>query len=340
MSGGVMGGLIPQPVLLGFGVLMILTGVAGLRSCVLRERLLARLERLRAGTAPAALPETERRSLLSRIGAALARTPLVGSADRERMRKSLIAAGYTQPGHLYSLLGIKLLCIGAGMALVPAAAGDLLPSLIGAPGAAAQVVAGALLGWRLPDLALGRMRDRRLEEVRNGLPDALDLLVICGEAGLGLEAAVDRVAREVATAYPALSAELSATAAEMRVLSDRGGALNNLAARLDMEGVRGMATTLIQAMRYGTPLAQALRVLAGEMRAQRLARFEEKAARLPVLLTLPMVVFILPCVFIVVGGPAMLDVSRSFDSAGTSQQAHSSQTRSNPPHSQTKGGQP
>ncbi|NUB10818.1 type II secretion system F family protein [Azospirillum sp. Vi22] len=333
MSGGFMiGSLIPQPVLLGFGVLMILTGVAGLRSCALRERLLTRLERLRAGTAPSAAPETERRSLLSRIGAALARTPLVGSADRERMRKSLIAAGYNQPGHLTSLLGIKLLCIGAGMALVPAAAGDLLPSLIGA---AAQVVAGALLGWRLPDLALGRMRDRRLEEVRNGLPDALDLLVICGEAGLGLEAAVDRVAREVATAYPALSAELSATAAEMRVLSDRGGALNNLAARLDMEGVRGMATTLIQAMRYGTPLAQALRVLAGEMRAQRLARFEEKAARLPVLLTLPMVVFILPCVFIVVGGPAMLDVSRSFDSAGTSQQTHS-----NPPHSQTKGGQP
>jgi Flp pilus assembly protein TadC len=306
-------GPITQPLLLGFGALMVLTGVVGLRSCALRDRLLARLSALRGGTSGAAeRPDRPRAKPLALVGAWLARTPLVGSADREQMRRTLVAAGYARPEHLSTLLGIKLLSIGAGIALVSLAAGDLLSSMIGPTGDVAQGIAGALFGWRLPDLALGRMRDRRLEEMRNGLPDALDLLVICGEAGLGLEAAVDRVAREIATAYPALSGELAATAAEMRVMSDRSGALASLAARLDVEGVRGMATTLIQAMRYGTPLAQALRVLAGEMRAQRLARFEERAARLPVLLTLPMVVFILPCVFIIVGGPAMLDVSSTF----------------------------
>ncbi|ALG74526.1 hypothetical protein VY88_30330 [Azospirillum thiophilum] len=311
-------GLIPRPALLAFGVLMILTGVAGLRSCGMRDRLAARLAAFTGGSKePARVPAdgSGRGGPLHRIGAWLAATPLVGAAERERLRRALAAAGYTRPAHLHMLVGAKLLGIGAGATLAVLVCDDMLAAL-GSAGRGVEALAGALFGWRLPDLALRILRGRRMEEVRNGLPDALDLLVICGEAGLGLEAAVDRVAREIAPAYPALGGELSNTAAEMRVLSDRGAALMNLAGRVDVEGVRGMATTLIQAMRYGTPLAQALRVLSAEMRARRLARFEEKAARLPVLLTLPMVVFILPCVFIIVGGPAMLDVSSAFSTQG------------------------
>jgi tight adherence protein C len=304
-----------RPVLLLLGGLLILTGLTGLRSCNWRDRLVARLALLGGSAGPVAAPAKDRASLLGTVGAWFAGTPLVGSAERERLRRMLAAAGYTQPFHLYTLAGAKLLSLALGGIWALLVLGDLTAGF-GSTGILVGVMAGALLGWRVPDLVLGLMRDRRLEDIRTGLPDALDLLVICAEAGIGLEAAIDRVAREIASAYPALGAELAGTAAEMRVLSDRGAALSNLAARVDIEGVRGMATTLIQAMRYGTPLAQALRILAAEMRTHRLARFEEKAARLPVLLTLPMVVFILPCVFIVVGGPAVIDILAMFSAQG------------------------
>jgi tight adherence protein C len=109
-------------------------------------------------------------------------------------------------------------------------------------------------------------------------------------------------------AHPPLGKELTIVAAEMRVLPDRFMALANMAERLQLDSVGSMVATLNQTMRYGTPLAQALRVLSAEMRAARLVRFEERAARLPVLITLPMIGFILPCVFIVIAGPAVLDI--------------------------------
>lgn len=314
-----MNGLIQDPLgrsaLLLLAGLLILTGLTGLRSCNRRARFVARLALLGGSVRQAAEPIGDRSSLLGTVGAWFAATPLVGSTERERLRRMLAVAGYTQPFHLYTLAGTKLLALALGGGWAFLVLGDLTAEL-GSVGMPARVVVGALLGWRVPDLVLGILRDRRLEDIRAGLPDALDLLVICAEAGIGLEAAIDRVAREIAPAHPALGAELAGTAAEMRVLSDRGATLSNLAARVDIEGVRGMATTLIQAMRYGTPLAQALRVLAAEMRTHRLARFEEKAARLPVLLTLPMVLFILPCVFIVVGGPAVIDILSMFSAQG------------------------
>ncbi|UEM07241.1 type II secretion system F family protein (plasmid) [Skermanella rosea] len=166
----------------------------------------------------------------------------------------------------------------------------------------------ALAGWRLPDIVLSRLVRNRRAAIERGLPDALDLLVICGEAGLGLDIAFERVAREMKQAHPELGKELAITAAEMRVLPDRYAALANMADRLKLETLRSLVATLSQTMRYGTPLGQALRVLANEMRRERLVRFEERAAKLPVLITLPMVGFILPCVFIVVAGPAALDL--------------------------------
>jgi tight adherence protein C len=130
--------------------------------------------------------------------------------------------------------------------------------------------------------------------------------VICAEAGLGLEQAVGVVGRDLHASAPEVADEFAATASEMRVLPDRRVALENLAERTGLNTLRSMVSTLNQSIRYGTPLAESLRVLAAEMRTVRVVRFEERAARLPVLLTLPMMVFIMPCLFLVLGGPIAL----------------------------------
>jgi tight adherence protein C len=137
------------------------------------------------------------------------------------------------------------------------------------------------------------------------------MLVICSEAGLGLEPAITRVAAEIGHAHPAVAEELRLTASELRIVVDRRVALQNMGARTGLESLKRLGATLIQTLQYGTPLSQALRTLSAEMRTEALTKFEERAARLPVLLTLPMILFILPTVFAVVGGPAALKVMAS-----------------------------
>ena len=132
--------------------------------------------------------------------------------------------------------------------------------------------------------------------------------MICSEAGLALEAALERVGVEVRQVHPAVADEMLHTTQELRVNSDRRVALTNMGTRTGVENLRRLAGTLAQTLQYGTPLSQALRVLSTEMRAESLTAFETRAGRLPVLMTLPMILFILPCVFMVVGGPAMVQV--------------------------------
>jgi tight adherence protein C len=141
-----------------------------------------------------------------------------------------------------------------------------------------------------------------------GLPDGLDLLVICAESGLSLDAALDRVANEIGDANVELGEELSLTSIELGFLPDRRQALVNLNRRTNLPSIRGVVNTLLQTEKYGTPLSQSLRVLANEFRDQRLLRAEEKAARLPATLTVPMIVFILPVLFIVLVGAAIIRV--------------------------------
>jgi tight adherence protein C len=140
------------------------------------------------------------------------------------------------------------------------------------------------------------------------LPDGLDLLVICAESGLSLDAALDRVANEIGAASPALGEELSLTSIELGFLPERRQALLNLNRRTNLPSIRGVVNTLLQTEKYGTPLSQSLRVLANEFRDQRLLKAEEKAARLPATLTVPMIMFILPVLFIVLIGPAIIKV--------------------------------
>jgi tight adherence protein C len=171
----------------------------------------------------------------------------------------------------------------------------------------AATVGATLFGAYMPNLVLKNATDKRRDKIRKGLPDALDLMVICAEAGLSLDALLKRVAEEFGTSCPELADELSITSLELGFLPDRRQALLNFSARTDSPGTRGLINSLLQSDKYGTPLAQSLRVLSAEFREERMLRAEEKAARLPALLTVPMIIFILPPLFVVLIGPAVLE---------------------------------
>ncbi|GGE78769.1 type II secretion system F family protein [Sphingomonas prati] len=166
-----------------------------------------------------------------------------------------------------------------------------------------------ITSYKAPDLFVQNKISKRSKEIQKGLPDALDLLVICAEAGLTVDAAFNRVARELGKAYPELGDEFALTAIELSFLTDRRSAFENLAQRVALDAVRGVVTTMIQTEKYGTPLASALRVLSAEFRNERMMRAEEKAARLPAIMTVPLILFILPVLFIVILGPAACSIS-------------------------------
>ncbi|GAA4211784.1 type II secretion system F family protein [Sphingomonas endophytica] len=178
------------------------------------------------------------------------------------------------------------------------------------------LVAGTfVLAYKAPDIFLKNKITKRTDAIRKGLPDALDLLVICAEAGLTVDAAFHRVSRELGKAYAELGEEFALTAIELGFLTDRRQAFENLANRVDLDAVRGVVTTMIQTEKYGTPLASALRVLSAEFRHERMMRAEEKAARLPAIMTVPLIMFILPVLFIVILGPAACSLNDSFINA-------------------------
>ncbi|WP_428492355.1 type II secretion system F family protein [Rhodopila sp.] len=247
--------------------------------------------------------------LVAGLGALLSRSGILPASTLAELEQTLVSAGMRQSNVLGLFIGAKLLlCL-----VLPIAVYLLLPTGAVAPAVRMMLIGGgAIVGLLLPDFIVRRRRAKYLAAVGRGLPDALDMLVICSEAGLGLEMSLDRVAGEIAPAHPAIGAELKLTCGELRVLADRRSALTNMGTRTGLETLRRLGATLIQTMQYGTPLSQALRTLATEMRYEMLMRFEAQAARLPVLLTVPMILFILPCIFIVVGGPAGLTVARTF----------------------------
>ncbi|MEY4721571.1 MAG: hypothetical protein RIQ46_1296 [Pseudomonadota bacterium] len=175
---------------------------------------------------------------------------------------------------------------------------------------------GVLAGYFGPTTFINNLVTKRTDAIRKGLPDALDLLVICAEAGLTVDAAFNRVARELGRAYPELGDEFALTAIELSFLTERRQAFENLSYRVNLDSVKGVVTTMIQTERYGTPLASALRVLSAEFRNERMMRAEEKAARLPAIMTVPLILFILPVLFIVILGPAACSISDAFSADG------------------------
>src|SRR6185369_15515929 len=174
------------------------------------------------------------------------------------------------------------------------------------------VAVAFILSYKAPDIFLKNKITKRSNLIRKGLPDALDLLVICAEAGLTVDAAFQRVARELGKAYPELGEEFHLTSIELSFLTERRSAFENLATRVRLDDLKGVTTTMIQTEKYGTPLASALRVLSAEFRHARMMRAEEKAARLPAIMTIPLILFILPTLFVVILGPATCSIHDNF----------------------------
>jgi len=169
-------------------------------------------------------------------------------------------------------------------------------------------LAAAALGFYLPDLFVSNRAQKRRGSIMRAFPDALDLMLICVESGMSIEAAFNRVAQEVGTQSAELAEELGLTTAELSYLPDRRLGFQNLADRCNHNGVKAVAAALIQSEKYGTPVGQALRVTAAENREMRMSEAERKAAALPAKLTVPMIVFFLPCLFVVILGPAALTI--------------------------------
>ena len=244
----------------------------------------------------------------TRLGGLIAASPIIGIAEQQRLLGALAAAGIKGHGDLGTFFASKL-CGAVAFAALAWLFLEWKQFFGGLVVVRVALLLGALmLGWRFPDVVLSRLAARRRRRIEQGLPDALDLLVICAEAGLSLDQAIEQVAHDMHAANPAVADEFATTAVEMRVLTDRGEALENLVRRTGIASLRGITATLTQAIRFGTSLAESMRILAAEMRVERLARLEERAARLPVLLAIPMMMFILPCLLMVIGTPVALRV--------------------------------
>jgi tight adherence protein C len=249
--------------------------------------------------------------LLVALGERMRNGTFLSERDAAELQRSAAAAG------LDPALAVPAVLAGKAGLLVLLPAVAMLWVMVAEPEtfAASVALAGSLcLAIILPNTILARLRKPFQERLRKGLPNALDLMVVAAEAGLGLESAVDRVARELAPSNPAVALEFSILVQELRMLPDRRAALERMGERTGMEGFKRFGATLAQTLRYGTPLAQALRVLAAEMRQERMLRLEEKAVRLPAMLVGPLIIFILPALFIALVGPSVLEIMRVFGS--------------------------
>lgn len=298
---------------LAFALVMILLAVALLPMMRQRDRMDARIRAVASdvtrASAAAAPPTAPVGSLFSRmlrgLGRAVVSSGLLSSKSMADLEQTMAASGQKAATALPLFVGAKValfigLPVGAWVAITVFHF-SMHPKML-------PVVAAAVVGLLAPDFMVRRARKNYLQKLETGLPDALDLLIICSEAGLALEAGFDRVAAEFGDSNVATAQELRTTASEMKILADRRRALLNMGTRTGLEVMSRLGGTLAQTIQYGTPISQALRVLAAEMRQSTLTRFEEKASRLPVLLTIPMILFILPCVFLIVGGPAVVSV--------------------------------
>jgi len=220
----------------------------------------------------------------------------------------LAMAGFRGQGHLTTFLFMRFATPLIVFALVA------IYVLLLAPGGRplylnmTYAIGAALLGAYLPNLLLKNTATKRQASIKKAWPDCLDLMLLCVEAGMSMEHAFKRVAKEIGAQSVALAEELTLTTAELSFLEDRGRAYDNLGRRTGLDGVKSVMTALIQADRYGTSVGQALRVMAEEGREGRMMEAEKKAASLPPKLTVPLILFFLPVLFIVILAPAMIKV--------------------------------
>jgi tight adherence protein C len=319
------------PTLLGIDVLMVATFLAAIATFAVLVAIYAattvrdpmakrvkalneRREQLKAGIVASTSKRrrniTNKNEMADKVRGVLGSLKMLQDSQVEKAQQRLMQAGIRSKDLAFVVIFARLvLPVVLGTIVI---VGVYLLDWFPAWGAFKKyaLVAGTLgLAYKAPDLWLKNKITKRTHAIRKGLPDALDLLVICAEAGLTVDAAFNRVARELGKAYPELGDEFALTSIELGFLTDRRMAFENLANRINLDSIRGVVTTMIQTEKYGTPLASALRVLSAEFRNERMMRAEEKAARLPAIMTVPLILFILPVLFIVILGPASCSIS-------------------------------
>jgi len=245
-------------------------------------------------------------TMLQRLGAAV---PILSPAQQKEVSQKLIHSGIRNAKAPLIVSALSMLC---ALGTVTASIIFVWPFIENQPLILKLLtcVMALYVGMLLPRLVLDRIVKARQKELRESLPDALDMLVICTNAGLSMGTALQRVAAELTTTSPALADEFNLTASEMQITSDVPAVLNNLASRTELPAIRSLVSTLVNALQFGTSITQALRVLARSERTARMMRLEEQAAKLAVKITMPMMMFIMPTVIIIAVGPAVLGMSR------------------------------
>ena len=232
--------------------------------------------------------------------------PVVDAAQRTKLALRLASAGFRERRAVSVMSGLKVVT-GAALALCTVALASHVPRIGSYFVLRALMVALAfMIGMMLPEHILGVVIARRQRAIAAALPDALDLLVICTNAGNSLVVAIKRVAKELKTICPALADEFSVTADELQIGGDSAAALNAMATRIGLVSMRALVTTLVQSQQYGTPITQSLKMLSRTERAMQIIALEEKAAKLAPKMTLPMMMFIMPTVALIAAGPAVI----------------------------------
>jgi tight adherence protein C len=294
--------------LISTAITVFLFVVAFLVMLTSRDPVDARLMEVSAYTAPdagsliAATPSTGLARAAAQITSLFKQfRDLVSGFDQDLAYK-LTLAGFRKPEHVEIFTAVKLLLPVAGIVIGTFIASSMVIA----------VLVGAVAGFFLPDLVLSYLVARRQTNIRIALPDALDLLVICMEAGLGIDQAMVRVGEEMAVTAPSLAEEFQIINREQRAGKPRLDAWRSMAERLDIEFVRQFVTMLVQTERFGTPIAHALGVFADTLRSRRMQAAEEVAAKTGVKLLFPLVLFIFPSIFVVSLGPAIINLQKMF----------------------------
>lgn len=298
--------------LIASSVALLVMGIAGVVTDPETRLVRRRLQTAPVGLRMSELRERRRRrrsresleAFLEAFGARVS-----GDKDRTHLRDRLLHAGYRRPsagmifmGSRVVLAGLFALTAALVLTFVSVTPQQRLLALVGS----------AVLGWMLPFLYLKKKVQARQDELQRSLPDALDLMVVCVEAGLGLNQALVRVGEEMDRVSTTLAEELTLVSLEIRAGTPREDALANLGKRTGVSDIRAFTSMLIQTDRFGTSIADALRVHADELRTKRRQRAEEEAAKLTVKMLIPIVMFIFPAIFLVILGPAVFHVSEFF----------------------------
>ncbi|HXW05672.1 MAG TPA: type II secretion system F family protein [Vicinamibacterales bacterium] len=259
-----------------------------------------------AGGAGTAGERTGVGGLVDAIDPRVRRLPGVPKSPKEmnRLRRRLAMAGYHEPSAMF--------VFGLAQLITPIVLVTLVLAFLGINRGWMYAVMAGAIGYLLPGLLLARKIEIRKREIRNGLPDALDLLIVCVEAGSGLDQAIVKASDELAITYPALAQELRLITTEVRAGKPRLEAFKNFAARTKVEDVQSLVALLVQTDKFGTSIAQALRTHAETSRTKRRQRAEERAAKVGVKLVFPLVFFLFPALYVVILGPAVIQFVRVF----------------------------